>query len=225
MNRFLVATTLTFFATPLNADDISVNEFVPGTIISSADMNENFQTLVQESNENDARIYDLENNLPSDTASPQSVTVWVDANGDIIGVPLGRHPYGGSGSYVFVQLPETDLVLSYSYYFHPSNGPQYFGGGVLSYSLPGCKGDAVLWTTAENSGAFIEFGVTLDGFYAYPGDTYPGEFYRQSYVKVESSTGEISCQNESRLISGSYANISSKSYLAPLAQPVLLQWR
>lgn len=225
MRRLLLTFVTTFSLVPAVADEIAVTEFVPGTIISSADMNQNFDKLVQESNENDARISELESNPTSPVQVAQSGPAWVDANGDIVGYPLNTSQYLGSGAYVFVRLPETDLVVSPSYFFNGSNGVQYFGDGVLSYSLPGCKGDLVLWTSVSQSGSQIQFGVTIDGFYAYPGDAYPGEFYRQSYVAVDQRTGERSCKNDARLIMASYASISAKEFQAPLAEPVLLRWR
>jgi hypothetical protein len=53
------------------ADEIFVEEFVSGTIISSADVNSNFDTLAKESNENDARISAIEASpvLNTDAAS------------------------------------------------------------------------------------------------------------------------------------------------------------
>ena len=51
------------------ADEIAVTEFTAGTVISSSAVNSNFDTLANESNENDARISALEDN-PILSANP-----------------------------------------------------------------------------------------------------------------------------------------------------------
>lgn len=59
----------------VNADDVVVpNTFSADTVISSSQMNANFDALVQESNENDARLASTEAEVAALAASVQGVT-------------------------------------------------------------------------------------------------------------------------------------------------------
>ena len=68
INR-LVGVLSLITATTGVADTIAVDDFTPGTTISSSAMNSNFGTLVSESNENDARIAANEQSLSALTTS------------------------------------------------------------------------------------------------------------------------------------------------------------
>ena len=130
-----------------------------------------------------------------------------------------------SQTFVTVPLPETSMAMSYSYTFDGSRNTNYFGNGYLSYPGSGCTGTPVLWATVLNGTYGAQFGVTLDGKYAYPGEAGVGTFARASYVAIDQFTGAITCMNDVRNISYSEAIISSKDYVVPLAEPVILEWR
>ena len=69
---FLIA--LTVVPVIVLGDDITVTDFTSGTTISSSDMNSNFDTIVAESNENDARIEANETSIDSLTTRLQGKT-------------------------------------------------------------------------------------------------------------------------------------------------------
>lgn len=225
MKKFLVATTLALFLVPAVADDISVNEFVPGTIISSADMNQNFDTLVEESNENDSRITALEN-AEAPVASAGGVSaVWVDGTGEVLGYAIGY-----DSENVYAMIPESNLMFGVVYQIRDPNPNMYGGGGVL-YSLPGCKGQIALQVYSylsniqEDGFRAVSWGVDVDGYYVYPPEPVQrieGNFYYQSRSKVDQYTGEISCEkNVSDAVPAYLAATSSKRYHAPVVSPVL----
>lgn len=146
MQRILLALVITFLAKIGVADEISVTEFVSGTTISSSDMNQNFQTLVDESNENDERISALESAFDqnSNTGGIPTQLVWVDARGQVVGTFFDF----GSGALLLVKYPESDRVFSILS-SQTSNGPlteefegQQFASTSVFYSDPGCTGDA-----------------------------------------------------------------------------------
>ena len=220
MQRILLALVMTCVSVPVLADEVSVTEFVPGTIISSADMNQNFDTLVQESNENDGRITALENAEPPVTNTGGTTAVWVDGTGEVLGYAIGY-----DNRNVYAMIPESNLMFGIVYIV-PN---QYFGSGVL-YSLPGCKGEKALevysyLSSIERDGfRAISFGVDVDGYYVYPPEPIErveGNFYYQSRSKVDTNTGEVSCENASKAVPAYLAATSSKRYLAPLTSPIL----
>ena len=129
MQRILLALVITFLAKIGVADEISVTEFVSGTTISSSDMNQNFQTLVDESNENDERIKGLENTA----AAVSPVPTWIDGQGREIGRWNGQNnPWG-----IIPILDDTDLVFP-PFATVSSNGISYPDNGQLWYNSSRC---------------------------------------------------------------------------------------
>lgn len=231
--RFLVKKLVLVFAStvllaPVLADDISVNEFVPGTIISSADMNENFDTLVEESNENDDRITVLENATSSSSAAVGAMRVWVDATGAVLGYVNGIYERGA-----FALIPESNLVFGSAYTINNINPDQYNAPDVL-YSLPGCKGDLAIQVGTSNGQVYssgheaVSYGVDIDGYYVYPAEPlerFEGKFYAQSRTNINDSTGEITCQGMGSAVDAYPGTRSQKQYVVPITRPVFPRWQ
>lgn len=228
MLRILLTFVMAVSLVPALADEISVTEFVPGTIISSADMNQNFDTLVQESNENDGRITALENATPSDSTAVGAMMVWIDATGAVLG-----YVNSSNDNAAYALIPESNLVFGSAYTINSINPDQYTAPDVL-YSLPGCKGDLALEVgksngTVYNSGhRAVSFGVDLEGYYVYPSEPlerFEGSFYAQSRTDIDNSTGEINCRGMGSAVDAYPAERSSKQYLVPITRPVLPRWQ
>ena len=126
-----------FSASAAFGDSIEVDDFAPGTTISSSAVNSNFDTLVNESNENDARITANEQSISAFTQGSGFTPVWVDSLGVVVG-------YGESGG-PLVKFPESDRVFGRIYQVAIGNPDSSgFSSSRAYYESFDCSGTAYL---------------------------------------------------------------------------------
>ena len=241
MSRILVALFITFALGTAIADEISVTEFVSGTTISSSDMNQNFRTLVEESNENDGRISVLESTSDqnSNTGVIPTRLVWVDARDQVVGTFLGS-----SGAVLLVKYPESGRVFSI---LNQANGPlteefegQQFAATSVFYSDPGCTGDAFFQhygsrgsNTIRGSQGILQAGVDMLGnavlpdFASAPVRGPSSDPIAQSF-SILNADGSPFCRNQ-EIDYETQSWIRAVSTTTPLSLgielPVRLEWR
>jgi hypothetical protein len=87
------------FSNLAQADEISVKEFSAGTVISSADVNSNFDILAKESNENDARLTSLEGAEVAVGSSTRTLVFAGYTNAEFV-----RDNYGSSANFYTTSL-------------------------------------------------------------------------------------------------------------------------
>ena len=219
MQRILLTLIITLVAGSAVADEISVTEFVPGTTISSADMNQNFQTLVDESNENDSRISALE----SASILTSMVPTWVDGQDR----EIGRWNGGYSPWYIIPVLPDTDLVFLH-FAFVDSNGIRYSDGGSLWYDNSSCDGmPRAQYPVSETWQLGAEVFITRDGYFAYASTIKGGDSWRASaFSRINSYSGSFECVSGLRDLDGWYEVIvTDQKAPIPIELPLSLRWR
>ena len=217
MQRILIALVITFLAKISVADEISVNEFVSGTTISSSDMNQNFQTLVDESNENDERIKGLENAA----AAVSPVPTWIDGQGSEIGRWNGQNnPWG-----IIPILEDTDLVFP-PFATVSGNGISYPDNGRLWYNSSRCDTPPrAQYPTSDDWGSGTELFITAGGFFAYASSIKGGDSWRASAYSYWTATG-LKCVNGLRDLDGWYEVIVTDQLAPiPIELPLSLRWR
>ena len=244
MSRILVALFITFALGTAIADEISVTEFVSGTTISSSDMNQNFRTLVEESNENDDRISVLESasGQNSNTGGIPTQLVWVDARGQVVGTFFQF--IDGAG--MLVKYPESDRVFSILS-TATSNGPlteefegQQFVAYSVFYSDPNCTGDAFFRHYGSggsnrirgsqgilNAGVDMLGNAVLPDFASAPVRGPSADPIAQSYSTLEAD-GSPFCKNQ-EIDYETQSWIRAVSTTTPITLgielPVRLEWR
>ncbi len=132
MRSLAILTLSMMVALTAFGDDITVTDFTSGTTISSSDMNSNFDVVVAESNENDARIEANETSIASLTTTLQGKTYqWAgytsanyvgDGPNPANGYNLSRHckaEFGESSSVANLKMLE-GLVRGGSLFPSPS---------------------------------------------------------------------------------------------------------
>ena len=219
MSRILVALFIMFALGTAIADEISVTEFVSGTIISSSDMNQKFQTIVDESNENDARITAIE----STTGVQSLVPVWVDGQGK----EIGRWDYQTNPWGIVMVLEDTDLVFA-PFIAVDGNGIRYLDqGGRLWYNSSRCDTTPrAQYPTSDEwrSGALLS--VTAEGRFAYPSSTKGGDSWRASAYSYLADNGRFQCVSGYRDLDGWYEVIvTDQQAPIPIELPLSLRWR
>ena len=218
MSRILVALFITFALGTAIADEISVTEFVSGTTISSSDMNQNFQTLTDESNENDARITAIE----STTGVKSLVPTWIDGQGKEIGWWNGQNnPWG-----INVILDDTDLVFP-PYATIGSNGINYNSQPRLWYNNSRCENaPRAQYTTPGDWRSGAELFVTAAGYFAYASSIKGGDSWRASAYSYWDVNGKFECVRGLRDLDRWYEVIVTEQRMPnPIELPLTLRWR
>lgn len=181
----------------LSADDVSIpHTFTPDTTIRSSDINENFSTLIAESNENDGRITGLENAFQS--LRP----VWVDATDAVVG-----DLWQGGG--VIVKYPESSRVFWNIGSDTGTISRQRFLGADVHWSDFGCSGTPYFQNygllgsnnTLWYSQGVLRAGSTADGIAVFPdfdiqltGGSSNEIAKSRSYFEGD---GSVTCSNQS----------------------------
>ena len=212
------------FAVGLSADDVAIpNTFSPDTTIRSSDINENFSTLVAESNENDGRITDLEN------ASQSLRPVWVDATDTVVGELWQEEK-------VIVKYPESSRIFSNLDFSDTISGQRFLGSDVF-WSDVACSGTpyfqhyGVAGTLYYSQGV-LRAGSTADGIAVFPdfdiqltGGASDEVAKSRSYFEGD---GSVTCSNQS-FDYGSriwvQGTVGTSSFDLGITLPVRLEWR
>ena len=213
------------------ADDVAVpNTFSPDTTISSSEVNANFTALVDESNENDARIQALE------SVEAAGKPVWVDADGDVVGM-LGPSRIGALQ--MLVKYPDYARVVTLLSNLDTSSDQRWLNAST-HYDQRDCEGTAYFQqygsmgsSSFKYDSADITVGVTKLGHAVFP-DFSHGPILGPSSDPVALSRLDINVDGSLRCVNqetdyGTQAwvlgIVSSNNRDLGITLPVRLEWR
>jgi len=216
--RILLTFVMAVSLVPALADEISLTEFVAGTVISSSDMNQNFRTLVEESNENDGRVTALENVTGVKSLTP----TWIDGLGQEIGRWNGQsNPWG-----IIPILNDIDLVFP-PFASVSGNGIVYNSEPRLWYNDSRCENTPrAQYTTKEDWRTGAQLFVTRAGYFAYASSNKGGDSWRASAYSYWNTQGQFQCVQGLRDLDGWYEVIVTEQRAPiPIELPLTLRWR